>query len=157
MRSSALLLNLGVVGLLLSVVAWYALAATAGQKPKSGTQIRKPKTVPRSEYVSDSTCEHCHAGTFAAYQQTAHHFTSQIAGKDSIVGTFAPGSNTMTTANPNLTFRMEEKNAEFFQTAIWGAPDSATAPPADSAPEQSKAARTRTERLDLVIGSGGKG
>jgi len=115
-------------------------------------------TVPRSEYLSDSTCSHCHEDKFASYRQTAHHLTSQMANKDAIVGTFTPGSNTMTTANPNLTFRMDDKSGKFFETAIWGAPGNpATLATARSTAGEGVSTRTRTERLDLVIGSGGKG
>jgi len=53
----------------------------------------------------------------------------------------------MTTANPNLSFQMDAKGDEYFQTAIFGDPSVA----------QGTAPRTRTEKLDLVIGSGGKG
>ena len=165
MRKTAVFWSCGVISVLFSVAAWHAVPsgrppehqASAGQntsstKPaaaKNTLASTKAKTVARSEYVSDSACARCHADKSASYEQTAHHFTSQIASKDSIAGTFAPGTNTMATANPNLTFRMEERNGEFFQTAVWGAPG-------DSAPE-GQAARTRSERLDLVIGSGGKG
>jgi hypothetical protein len=104
----------------------------------------KPKIVPRSWYVGDAVCGQCHQDIFATYEKTAHNLTSQLATKNSVVGTFAPGENTMTTANPNLSFRMDERDGQFFQTAIWTSPDGA-------------APRTRTERLDLVTGSGGKG
>jgi hypothetical protein len=104
----------------------------------------KPKIVPRSQYVGDPACGECHQDRFNTYEKTAHNLTSQLANKSSILGTFAPGTNTMITANPNLTFQMDQKGDEFFQSAIWTSPD-------DGPP------RTRTERLDLVIGSGGKG
>jgi Cytochrome c554 and c-prime len=125
---------------------------------KGATPSAKLKTVPRSEYVSDSTCARCHEDKFASYEQTAHHLTSQMANKNTIAGTFDPSSNTMTTASPNLTFQMDEKSGEFFETAIWGGPgSSATVPTAGSSSNGGGATRTRTERLELVIGSGGKG
>jgi hypothetical protein len=105
---------------------------------------RKPKIAPRSAYVGDQACAECHKDRFNTYEKTAHHLTSQLANKNTMLGTFAPGTNIMTTANPDLTFRMDQKGNEFFQSAIWTSPDGG--PP-----------RTRTERLDLVIGSGGKG
>ncbi len=118
----------------------------------------KPKTVPHSEYLSDAACAPCHKDIFDSYEQTAHHVTSQIANKDTVVGTFTPGANTMATANPNLMFRMSEKGGEFFQTAIWGPPeDRAAGSTENSTATERTATRTRTERLDLVIGSGGKG
>ena len=125
---------------------------------RSAASSARPKTVPRSEYVSDATCARCHENKFASYNQTAHHLTSQTANKDSIAGTFEPSSNTMSTANPNLMFRMEDKSAGFFETAIWGPPgDSAATATANFTSREGEATRTRTERLDLVIGSGGKG
>jgi predicted CXXCH cytochrome family protein len=111
---------------------------------KKGAPAEKPKIVPRSEFVGDQTCAQCHKDKFETYERTAHHVTSEVAEKDTVVGDFAPGANTMATVNPNLTFRMEKAGDEFFQTAAWASTDG-TAP------------RTHTERLDLVIGSGGKG
>jgi hypothetical protein len=102
----------------------------------------KKLSISRSEYVSDEACARCHQDKINSYDKTAHHITSQVANKKTIVGTFSPGANTMQTANPNLTFWMDSKGDEFFQTAIWGTP-----------PNE----RTHTQRFDLVIGSGGKG
>ena len=119
----------------------------AGQAPKAKPKTSpsaKPKIVRRSEYVGDQACAQCHQDKFDTYEKTAHNLTSQIANQDTIVGTFTPGANTMTTANANLSFEMDKKGEEFFQTAIWASPDGG-------------APRTHTERLDLVIGSGGKG
>jgi Cytochrome c554 and c-prime len=175
MRSTRVFCIVRVAGLLLGVVALNATTQglTPGQDASRASQnanssktiptkstgvLAKPKTVPRSEYVSDSGCARCHEDKFASYEQTAHHFTSRTANKDTIVGTFAPGSNKMTTADPNLTFAMEEKSGEFFQTAIWGAPgETVGGGTKSSTSREGEARRTRTERLDLVIGSGGKG
>jgi hypothetical protein len=96
----------------------------------------------RKEYLGDQTCARCHEDIFDSYRKTAHHLTSQTANKNSIVGTFSPGTNTMHTSRPDLEFRMDSKDDEFFQTAIWGAP-----------PNE----RTHTQRFDLVVGSGRKG
>jgi hypothetical protein len=142
--------NFQIVGILsLALVSLATLARptqsqTSVQRSSTKSTATKPKVVPRSEYVGDQACAECHQDKFNTYEKTAHNLTSQLANKNTIVGTFAPGTNTMTTANPNLTFRMDQKGDEFFQTAIWSSPDGG-------------APRTRTERLDLVIGSGGKG
>jgi hypothetical protein len=117
---------------------------TAKTAPQKTTANPKPKLIPRTEYIGDAACGQCHQDKFATYEQTAHHTTSQPANKDTLVADFSPPGNTMTTANPNLTFEMENKNNEYFQTAIWATNDGT--PP-----------RTHTERLDLAIGSGGKG
>ena len=64
----------------------------------------------------------------------------------------------MATANPTLNFRMDQKGGEFFQTAIWGPPSvTADGSIAPQPPSNAPSARSRTEHLDLVIGSGGKG
>ena len=121
------------------------------QEPSRGTKARgvpgspgaaNEQPVPREGYVGDETCAHCHQEIFNNYEKTAHHLTSQAANKNSIVGTFSLGINTMRTSRPDLEFRMDSKDGEFFQTAIWGTP-----------PNE----RTHTERFDLVVGSGRKG
>jgi Cytochrome c554 and c-prime len=137
-------------------------APSPNAKPKSAPSTRpglaaKPKLFSRQEYVGDAACARCHQPVVDSYEKTAHHVTSQVANKDTIVGTFSPGANTMGTANPNLWFRMDEKNDGFYQTAIWGPCASPTEPAVSASSSQTAETRTHTERLDLVIGSGGKG
>lgn len=117
-----------------------AKAVSSGSRGAAGKKL----SIPRSEYVGDEACARCHQDKSDSYDKTARHITSQVANKNTIVGTFGLGENVMTTTNKNLTFRMDEKGDEFFQTAMWSS-------------AEGSAARTRTERLDLVIGSGGKG
>lgn len=129
---------------------------TKAKMPSSGAGLMaKGKSVPRSQYAGDAACAGCHQDITDAYEKTPHYLTSRVADKDSIVGDFRPGANTMTTGNPSLSFRMDAKGEEFFQTAIWTYPSGAPTSSASSSPPP--ATRTRTERLDLVIGSGGKG
>jgi len=127
--------------------------------PTSAISARKPKVVPRSDYLGDAVCARCHQDIAESYGKTAHYVTSQVANKNTIVGNFRPGGNTMATANPNLWFRMDAKGDDFYQTAIWGPPSAPLSEPETAAPSSSPApgTRSRTERLDLVIGSGGKG
>jgi hypothetical protein len=101
----------------------------------------------RDGYVGDAACQSCHADKADSYHRTAHYLTSRAPDETAILGKFTPGSNVMRTSNPNLYFRMDEqrtdgKEAEFFQTAVAG-----TAPHTN----------TRTERIGVVVGSGGKG
>jgi hypothetical protein len=156
----------GIAVTVLTAAAFLAPIVTPSQdKPqtKGATQGRassgKPVLVPRSEYVGDAACAACHQDVAAGYDKTAHHLTSQPANKDTVGGDFRLGSNTMPTANANLSFRMDRKGDEFFQTAIWGPPDGSPEPRSSDAtgPGSPSAPRTRTERLELVIGSGGKG
>jgi hypothetical protein len=99
-------------------------------------------SAPRSDYIGDAACAQCHQAIVDAYDKTAHHLTSQPATQNAILGSFRPDANNMPTSNPNLHFRMDSKEGQFFQTAVWGTP-----------PEQ----RRHTERFDLVIGSGRNG
>jgi hypothetical protein len=125
----------------------------------SHASVAKPKVIPRREYVGDAACAKCHQDMVDAYNKTAHHVTSEAANKETIVGNFRAGANTMTTADPNLSFRMDVKGDAFFQTAIWGPPSASASDSAAENPSSSPASgtRSRTERLDMVIGSGGKG
>jgi hypothetical protein len=96
----------------------------------------------RPSYVGDEVCKSCHGEKVEAFHHTAHYLTSRLPDQDSILGKFTPGANVLKTSNPDLFFRMEEKGNGFFQTAVEGV---------------SPYTAERTERFDLVIGSGGKG
>lgn len=128
-----------------------AVAVSAGvvlltfvlQRPSSAQNApKKPLLIPRTEYVGDDACARCHADKTESYNKTAHHLTSRIPNRESVLGTFDSGENIMQTSNPNLQFRMEAKEGKFFETAVFGTP-----------PDQ----KTRTHSLDLVIGSGRQG
>ncbi|HEX2855607.1 MAG TPA: multiheme c-type cytochrome [Opitutaceae bacterium] len=94
-------------------------------------------------YVGDQACSTCHQEKSTAYHHTAHAKTSGRATKESIHGSFAAGANILRTANPNLYFQMEARGAEFFQTGVLRTSPSEVL--------------TRSERFDLVVGSGRKG
>src|ERR1700678_1147277 len=96
----------------------------------------------RENYVGDKACGSCHQEKVNAFHQTAHYLTSRVPNGDSILGKFAPGANTLKTSNPDLFFRMDEKEDGFFQTAGQGIAPYIT---------------ERTEKIALVVGSGGKG
>lgn len=84
----------------------------------------------------------CHGEKVDTYVLAAHHLTSQPADQNSILGEFTEGENILKTSNPELFYRMEANQRGQFQTAVMGIPPDTT---------------SRTERFDLVIGSGGKG
>jgi len=96
----------------------------------------------RTEFAGEDACRNCHAEEFRTYGETAHHRTSEPPSKETILGSFADGQNVMKTSNPFLSFRMEAKADGFYQTAVW---------------EIASAATTRTEKVDVVIGSGRRG
>jgi Cytochrome c554 and c-prime len=99
------------------------------------------KVSARTAYVGDTTCAACHQDRAETYFRTAHHRTSQLANRDSIAGTFTTDANTLKTSNPGLFFKMEVKPEGFYQTAMFGIASAAL----------------RSERFDVVIGSGRKG
>jgi predicted CXXCH cytochrome family protein len=142
-RVSALAMMAGIVLLAFPVLP---RAQTPSAKAQSAASARntpkKPLLVPRGEYVGDEACARCHEDKAESYDKTAHHWTSQLANKNTILGTFASGENIMRTSNANLHFRLEAKDAQFFEAAVWGTP-----------PNE----KTRTHSLDLVIGSGQQG
>jgi hypothetical protein len=91
--------------------------------------------------IDDATCASCHADQAEAHRHSAHAQTSNLATKDTIKGNFQPGTNTMTTIDPNVTFLMEQMEHGFFETAIVTTPVQTL---------------RRRERIDVVIGSGRK-
>jgi len=100
------------------------------------------KLNPRENYVGDDACHSCHQDKAESFHRTAHYLTSALPDKDSILGSFSPDANILKTSNPDLFFRMEKKDDVFFQTAVQGVTPYIT---------------SRTERFNLVIGSGDKG
>jgi Cytochrome c554 and c-prime len=84
--------------------------------------------------VGDSSCRTCHAAQVDSFHRTNHYLTSSEPTAHSILGSFTPPDNLLKTGNPSLTFHMEAKPKGFYQTA-----------------------NARSERFDLVIGSGEKG
>jgi hypothetical protein len=92
----------------------------------------------RPNYVGDQACRVCHPDQAGSYVQTAHHRTSRPPSKESILGSFAEGRNILNTANAGLYFRMGSKADGFYETAVSMVPGSSA----------------RSERIDVVIGSG---
>jgi hypothetical protein len=112
------------------------------------TSLDKKRTRYESS-IPDEVCIQCHKDQ-VAFAATSHRKTSQVSSKDSILGSFrTDGSNVLMIADPakaedspGLYFKMEERNANYYQTAVAGWPDQL---------------RTRSERIDIVIGSGKRG
>jgi len=84
-----------------------------------------------------------------SYLNTAHHFTSQLPSSTSVRGSFQPEHDRLTIidaqanpAEPGLSFRMSAHDDGYFETAITGFAGST---------------QERTERIDLVTGSGKRG
>jgi hypothetical protein len=113
--------------------------ATVSSKASSN----RKKAPPRQVYAGDDSCRSCHKEEASRYSETAHHRTSSLPGKNSIAGSFAPGSNVLRTSNQYLTFEMTATKDGYFESAV----------------EQLAPSKTisHAERIDLVIGSGRKG
>jgi Cytochrome c554 and c-prime len=93
--------------------------------------------------VGDAVCESCHQDKVHSFHKTAHARTSSMPSADTIHGLFSPGSNILATINANLVFTMEANERGYFQTAHMRT----------SASEE----LNRSERIDVVVGSGRKG
>jgi hypothetical protein len=91
---------------------------------------------------SSQSCRACHGEIFDSFVRTAHFQTSRQADARSVKGSFADGHNTLRTRSAGVHFKMERRRDSLYQTGH----ESAGVIP-----------RTRTERVDLVIGSGRKG
>jgi Cytochrome c554 and c-prime len=133
------------IGLVLMLAAASQTHSTQSVSPSpSAHQSPPPLSEPRlpAGYLGDDVCQSCHQEKVETFHRTSHYLTSRMPEKDSILGKFTPDVNVMKTSNPDLFFRMEEKDNGFFQTAVEG-----TTPFIES----------RTERFAFVVGSGGKG
>ena len=85
-------------------------------------------------------CRACHQKIFTTFSRTAHSRTSAPADARSIKGTFGEGHNTLRTRSEGVYFTMERRKDGFYQTGV----DLAHG-------------FKRTERIDLVVGSGRRG
>ncbi len=91
---------------------------------------------------SSQSCRACHQLIFDSFVQTAHFQTSSHAGAPSVKGRFDDPHNTLRTRSDGVHFKMERRGDGFYQTGYEAA---------------GLTVKTRTERLELVIGSGRKG
>ena len=139
---------MGLVALLCVAMKW-GKAAYSETVPQSAAAYEAKNGTDRRKYVGDAACISCHQRQSLSYLHTSHHLTSQIANKDSILGSFQDGSNVLTivdpakaTAQPGLFFKMEKKDGDYYESAVtgWGTD-----------------LQTRTEKIDLITGSGVRG
>jgi hypothetical protein len=83
-------------------------------------------------------CKSCHRTIAASFAGTAHANTTRRATAESVLGPFDENRNTLHTRVPGVYFKMEKLAGGLYQTGFEGT-------------------RSRTERFDLVIGSGRRG
>ncbi len=107
------------------------------------SQAAAPSSAPpRGDYVGTEACAGCHQDIVASYRTTNHDRTSSLPSESSILGSFAAGSNTLSTLDPSLTFHMAAKDGVFSEAALLGQPPHV---------------KQRRENIDIVIGAGEKG
>lgn len=87
--------------------------------------------------TGSAACKGCHGKIVDSFVRTAHFNTSAPADSHSIKGHFTAGQNDLRTARKGVHFRMESSGGVFNQTAF-----------------DHSLGQSRTERFDLVIGSG---
>jgi hypothetical protein len=109
---------------------------------QANASVAEKAPATRGDFLGDAACQECHQEISSTYAHTAHHLTSRVPTKDSILGSFTSGQNVLKTGDPDLHFRMNAKESGFYETAVFWQP-----------PDQ----KTRTERIDIVTGSGDKG
>lgn len=102
------------------------------------TAIVIPVLPAQSVQRSPAACLPCHRDVFDTFILTAHFRTSGLASPRSIKGSFAEGENVLRTGEADTFFKMEQRGEDFYQTG-------------------DKEGRTRSERFDLVVGSGRRG
>ena len=120
--------------LLLLCVFW--ITAQAQVKPPTG-ETYSPGM---------ASCRKCHEKIVDSFTETAHFRTSSLADAHTIKGNFSEGQNVLRTRSEATYFKMERRSSEgenaFYQTAYQST---------------ESGVKSRTERIDLVIGSGRKG
>jgi hypothetical protein len=102
-----------------------------------------------TEHAGDAACLGCHKQQALSYLRTSHHRTSQEVTHDSMKLSLPDGAATLiivdpakTSVEPGLSFQMKLSGGHYFQSAVtgWGS-----------------TLQTRTEPMDVVIGSGRRG
>lgn len=140
----------GIVMILACVATLRFASGIAATPPQTGashpdganTSANEKAPVTHDDFLGDAACQECHQVIGDAYARNGHHLTSQLPSKSSVLGKFTAGANILKTSDADLHFRMEAKESGFYETAVfWQPPDE----------------KTRTERIDIVTGSGDKG
>jgi hypothetical protein len=104
-----------------------------------GTRMDPPPLRPPTA-TNPNSCRPCHQQIVATFLQTAHFHTSAEASLRAIRARFSPGHNILRTRAPGIHFEMSTRNGVSYETGV----DSAVG-------------RSRTEQIDIVIGSGRRG
>ncbi len=94
-------------------------------------------------YLGADVCADCHDDKFETYQHTSHYQAMLIPSEDALQGYFAPhdekDKSVMKTRSEKLRYEMTEDDEGYYQTSI---------------EERPQGLDRRTERIDLIMGSG---
>jgi hypothetical protein len=134
---------------------WATLAVGGGLGGTGWVLLPEPPTAGQAPYVSPvkpeergylaaDACRECHSEQYDTYIHTAHARTSMLPTTETILGSFSPGRNELSTAAPELRFRMFTEGGRFLQRLEL-----------DHA--QSNTRYQRDFPIDLVLGSGNHG
>lgn len=117
-----------------------------GRPQKTGWVAIPPVGMPqrvendgRPPVIEAQVCGECHADKLQGYLQTAHHLTSQLATRESVLGDYHEGRNRLATSDPTLSFHMDRSGGNFRQRVLV---------------ERDGQTYSHAALLDLVTGSG---
>lgn len=91
----------------------------------------------QGRFVGAAACQSCHLAHSEGYAQTSHALTSRLPSEASLRGDFTGPGQRMPTRRPDVWFEMTRRDDGWYQTAFEGQPP-----------------RPRSERIDIVTGSG---
>ena len=111
------------------LLALVVLALACGEKP--------PALTTSGPEPGSAACKGCHQKIVESFVQTAHFQTSAPATEQSIKGHFTDGHNVLHTKRQDTWFTLENVGGVFYQTG-----------------HDRDTRRARTERFDIVVGSG---
>lgn len=97
-----------------------------------------PVIVNHGSFAGSASCANCHKAIYESHMNTAHFLTSAVAGEKNIMGSFETGNNTFEYYNGGKV-AMEKRANSFYQVAYINNIEK------------------KSERFDVVIGSGTKG
>jgi hypothetical protein len=140
--ATALLIVSGILCVAGATPGRQAQVGTASADGKASTAASGAKSFEERGFVGDNDCRTCHQREFESFVKTRHHEDSALPSTQSIHGHFDLGRDTMASLDPGVSFRMVAKNEAFYETSFEGEPGHQKA---------------RTEKIDIVIGSGRKG
>lgn len=116
--------------------------------PEQPASVQQPYASPvkpeERGFLAADACRDCHSEQYESYVHTAHARTSMLPSATAILGSFASGRSELSTATPELRFRMLAEGGQFLQRLQLDDPLKGT----------------RYERdfpIDLVLGSGNHG